>query len=76
MASMCASYNSKCISLFLAPSLSDFNCKVQSEMASLPDSVKEAGCQVRVVACVCVLEGGVTDRGAGEQVPKVHSKEQ
>ncbi len=54
MASMCASYNSKCISLFLAPSLLDFNCKVQSEMASLPDSVKEAGCQVRVVACVCV----------------------
>ncbi len=45
-------------------------------MASLPDSVKEAGCQVRVVACVCVLGGGVTDRGAGEQVPKVHSKEQ
>ncbi len=54
MASMCASYNSKCISLFLAPSLLDFNCKVQSEMASLPDSVKEAGCQVQVVACVCV----------------------
>lgn len=78
MASMCASYNSKCISLVLSPSLSDFNCKVQSEMASLPDSVKEAGCQVRVVACVCVcvLGGGVTDRGAGEQVPKVHSKEQ
>lgn len=73
---MCVSYKSKCISPFLALSLSDFNCKVQSEMASLPDSVKEAGCQcVCVHVCVCV-GGGVTDTGVGERVPKVHSEEQ
>lgn len=64
------------VSLPFSLSLSDFNCKVQSEMASLPDSVKEAGCQ-----CVCVcarlcVGGGVTDTGVGERVPKVHSKEQ